>query len=298
MPMTLKMSWAGGLKFTGQSAFGHTLVTDGSKEAGGEAEGYKPSELVLFGLAGCTGIDVVRILAKQHQELASLDIEVTGHQPETLPRPFHTVEVSYFARGNNLDPNKLEQAIALSEEKYCMVSQSLRHEVKVTTAFEILPDSDESNSCCESLSRQTGKDRMNTQFAYTITTDKPFGEVVSEFERLVPEHQFRVLHIHDVQATLAEKGFARGPLKIIEVCNSSFAHQALQKEPDVALFMPCRYSVYTQDDKTVVSLGRPSVISQMMPNAGLDELATDVEKTLVQIMEKVVAKPTGVQADR
>lgn len=129
---------------------------------------------------------------------------------------------------------------------------------------------------------------MDEQFAYTITTSKPFDDVVAALERLVPEHQFRVLHIHDVQATLAEKGLQRGPLKIVEVCNSGFAHQALQKDMNVALFMPCRYSVYTHSGKTVVSLGRPSMISQMMPNAGLNDLAAEVEKTLKLIMEKAV----------
>ena len=54
--ITAKMTWAGGLKFEGVSAFGHKIATDGGKPAGGKEEGYKPTELLLFGIAGCTGM--------------------------------------------------------------------------------------------------------------------------------------------------------------------------------------------------------------------------------------------------
>jgi uncharacterized protein (DUF302 family) len=131
---------------------------------------------------------------------------------------------------------------------------------------------------------------MESQIAYTLKTKRSFTDVVSALEVAVPEHQFRVLHIHDVQATLAEKGLQRGPLKIIEVCNSGFAHTALQKDMNVALFMPCKFTVYTEGSETVVTLGRPSVISQMMPAAGLEELAGKVEATLKKIMHQAVGQ--------
>ena len=129
---------------------------------------------------------------------------------------------------------------------------------------------------------------MSETFAYTLKSDKPMDTVMAAIEKLVPEHNFRVLHIHDVQATLAEKGFQRDPLKIVEVCNSKFAHEALKKEMDVALFMPCRITVYTEKNKTVVSLGRPTMIGQMLPNAGLENLAEEVESTLIKVMKAAV----------
>ncbi len=129
---------------------------------------------------------------------------------------------------------------------------------------------------------------MMAAFAYRLESSKPFDEVVANLERQTAEHKFRVLHVHDVQATLAEKGFQRDPVKIIEICNAGFAHQALRKDMHVALFMPCRFAVHTENGRTVVTLGRPSMISQMMPGVGLDELAADVEKTLRSVMEKSV----------
>ncbi len=138
--LSVKMKWAGKLQFEGTSVFGHKIITDGAKSAGGDEAGYKPTELLLYGVAGCTGIDVVRILEKQRQKLSSLEIEVQGFQGEEYPRPFHTVEIKFIARGENLDEKKLVQAIELSESKYCVVSQTLAGKTKVTTSYEIIPD--------------------------------------------------------------------------------------------------------------------------------------------------------------
>ncbi|UCD64771.1 MAG: DUF302 domain-containing protein [Candidatus Zixiibacteriota bacterium] len=124
--------------------------------------------------------------------------------------------------------------------------------------------------------------------AYRLESDKPFDSVVESIEKETAGHNFRVLHVHDVQATLAEKGFERGPLKIIEVCNAGFAHRALDKENNVALFMPCKFVVGTEGIRTVVTLARPVMIAEMLPDAGLDELAAEVESTLRKVMEASV----------
>ena len=132
-----KMKWAGGLKFKGTTVFGHEIVTDGGRQAGGEESGYKPTELLLYGIAGCAGIDVVRILEKQRQKLTSLEIELIGHHNNEYPKPIHTVEIKFTAKGENLDPKKLANAIELSESKYCMVSQTVQHPGKIITSYEI-----------------------------------------------------------------------------------------------------------------------------------------------------------------
>jgi uncharacterized protein (DUF302 family) len=125
---------------------------------------------------------------------------------------------------------------------------------------------------------------MTDAFSFQLESTKSFDEVVANIEQQTVAHKFRVLAIHDVQQTLREKGLARGPLKIIEVCNGVFAHQALQKDSHAALFMPCRFSVHVEGGKTVVRLGRPSMIAEVLPGAGLDELARDVENTLKKVM--------------
>ena len=131
------MKWTGGLKFEGTSAFGHPIATDGAKGHGGNEEGYKPIELMLFAVASCTGVDVVLILKRQRQQLKSLEVEVIGHQNDKYPKPFHTVEVKYVATGVDLDPEKLALAIEMSESKYCVVSQTIENETKMVSTYEI-----------------------------------------------------------------------------------------------------------------------------------------------------------------
>ncbi len=136
--VTAKMIWSGGLRFEGTSAFGHTIATDARKSEGAQEPGYKPTELMFFGLAGCAGVDVVNIMGKMRQKLTSLEIEVVAHQNDDYPKPFHTFEVKYIAHGKNIDPKKLAKAIELSESKYCVVSQTLQEKAKVTTSYEVV----------------------------------------------------------------------------------------------------------------------------------------------------------------
>ena len=136
--MTVKMDWKGKMKFEGRGVFGHKIITDGPKGFGGEELGYKPTELLLFGVASCTGIDVVRIMVRMKQKLTDLSIEVIAHQKEEYPKYFYSFEIKYFAKGENLDETKLAEAIELSHSKFCSVSQTVENEAKVTTSFEIL----------------------------------------------------------------------------------------------------------------------------------------------------------------
>ena len=136
--MTAKMSWQGGLKFEGTGVFGHKIITDGGKAAGGEESGYKPTELLLFGIASCTGIDVVRILEKMRQKVKNIEIEVVAQQPDDFPKPFHKIAVNYTVHGDNLNEAKVAQAIELSESKYCTVSQTCSMNSEITTNLTII----------------------------------------------------------------------------------------------------------------------------------------------------------------
>jgi len=125
------------------------------------------------------------------------------------------------------------------------------------------------------------------EMGYRVESRKAFQEVNSLLEKIAPERGFRVLAIHDTQATLAEKGFKIDPMKIIEVCNGKFAYEAIGKNVDVSLFMPCRIVVREEKGKTIITLARPSMISQMMPGFGLEEMASEVERQLSGIINEV-----------
>jgi putative redox protein len=138
--VNVSMDWQKGLKFSGRSAFGHEISTDGSKQAGGQEDGYKPPELLLFGLAGCTGIDVVVIAEKMSQEITGLKINVSADQREEFPKAFNKIHLEYIVTGKNIDPDKLENIITLSEEKYCSVGSTLNGVARITHSYKIVEE--------------------------------------------------------------------------------------------------------------------------------------------------------------
>ena len=106
------MNWANGDAFEGTSVFGHTVRTDTARRVGGDESGPKPTELFLFGIASCTGVDVVRIMRKARQPLDSLKITVKAEQNEDYPKPFHTVRIHFVAKGKGISEKRLKKAIA------------------------------------------------------------------------------------------------------------------------------------------------------------------------------------------
>jgi putative redox protein len=96
-----------------------------------------PAQLMLLGLAGCTGMDVVSILQKKRQKISDVEVMVIAHQPDDYPKPFHTIQLHFIVKGENLDPNAVERAIQLSEDKYCVVGQTLKTNVDIKTSFKI-----------------------------------------------------------------------------------------------------------------------------------------------------------------
>lgn len=119
-----------------------------------------------------------------------------------------------------------------------------------------------------------------------MDTGKSFDAAVTAVEQKTTEKGFRVLHVHDVAATLAERGFEREPLKIIEICSARYANEALQKDVSVALMLPCPIAVYTKDSRTVISTMKPSSLVEFYPTAGLDDIAAQVERTVLQIVDE------------
>jgi uncharacterized protein (DUF302 family) len=123
------------------------------------------------------------------------------------------------------------------------------------------------------------------KFEYTVTTNKPFPEAVEAVEKKTTELGFRVLHTHDFAATLAEKGFPREPLKLVEICNAKYASQILEKDVKLSLMLPCPISIYVEDGKTHISTMLPTSIAQFFPDAGIEDIASDVETAVLKIVD-------------
>lgn len=121
---------------------------------------------------------------------------------------------------------------------------------------------------------------------YTVQTSKSFDEAVAKIEERSAAKGFRVLYVHDVQSTLAEKGLKRDSFKIIEICNSKFAHKVLGISEDVGLFMPCKINVYVKKGKTVISAMRPAMIGEFFENKELREVAKEVDAITRSIVDE------------
>ena len=123
-------------------------------------------------------------------------------------------------------------------------------------------------------------------FDYTVTTKKSFDEAVTSVEKETKNVGFKVLHIHDVTATLKEKGFEIEPLKIIEVCNAKSAYAVLQADIKIGLCLPCKINVYLKDGRTYISGMRPIILPQFFPQANLGNLPVEVDEIIRAIVYK------------
>ena len=103
----------------------HIILLDADETAGGHDHGPRPKPLTLVALGGCTGMDVVSILRKMKVELDYFNVQVEGELSEEHPKVCHTITIIYIFRGKNLDMDKLEKAVNLSQERYCGVSAML-----------------------------------------------------------------------------------------------------------------------------------------------------------------------------
>ncbi len=121
------------------------------------------------------------------------------------------------------------------------------------------------------------------EFDYTTTTTKTFNEAILSVQDEIAKAGMRVLYIHDVQATLAEKGFERESLKIVEFCNAKFANEFLNIDIKIGLCLPCKINVYTKDGQTVISGMRPIVLQQFFPEADLGERPKEIDQ-IIQII--------------
>lgn len=115
---------------------GHKLITDAAEEIGGNNLGPRPKQLLLAGLIGCTGIDVMSILDKMKVQVDDCRIEVLADITEEHPKVYKDIHLIYRFKGKDLPRKNLEKAVALSQEKYCGVSAMLQKVTSVT--YEII----------------------------------------------------------------------------------------------------------------------------------------------------------------
>lgn len=109
----------------------HKIIMDVDESNGGQNLGPRPKAMLLAGLGGCTGMDVVSILKKMKVVVDGFEIRIEAEMTEEHPKIYHTIVLYYIFKGKDLPLDKIETAVSLSQEKYCGVSAMLGKASKI-----------------------------------------------------------------------------------------------------------------------------------------------------------------------
>lgn len=127
----VEVTWESNMAFEGQ--MGDSIIKmDADVASGGNDNGIRPKPLLLIGLGGCTGMDVVSILKKMKITPAHFSMSISGKLAEEHPKIYEEIHLIYKFSGENLPIASLEKAINLSLERYCGVVAMLDKSAKVT----------------------------------------------------------------------------------------------------------------------------------------------------------------------
>ncbi|MFW6013035.1 MAG: OsmC family protein [Candidatus Bipolaricaulota bacterium] len=137
--MKTKVRLNEGLQFVGTGESGHSVILDGSSDAGGFDSACHPVEMVVISLGGCTGMDIASLLEKMRQNFTDLEIEMEGQRREQHPKVLTDLILTYRVWGE-VEEEKFEKAINLSLDKYCSVANTLKPTVSINYDYQINPE--------------------------------------------------------------------------------------------------------------------------------------------------------------
>ena len=124
--------WSDGERFLSMASSGHAMVVDSDRARN---TGAGPIELVLIGLCACTATDVVSILTKKREPFAGLKVRAEAERAKEPPTVYTDIKLIYSVRGQ-VSRKAMEDAVRLSKEKYCSVSQMLQKTAHITSVIE------------------------------------------------------------------------------------------------------------------------------------------------------------------
>jgi len=135
-----KVTYVNGLQFVGEAESGHAIIMDGTPDVGGSNTGLRPTELLLIGIGGCSGMDIVSILKKKKQDVKGVEINVDGQKAENYPKKFTEIGIEFVIRGKNISEEAVKRAVQLSMEKYCSVKATLEGSAKINYSYTIIEE--------------------------------------------------------------------------------------------------------------------------------------------------------------
>ena len=128
-----KVSLIDGQRFVASASSGHAIVVDSDRQRNTAAG---PMELVLMGLCACTATDVVIILKKKREPVIGVEVRAEAERAAEPPTVYTQIKLIYTVSGD-VSRKAVEDAVRLSEEKYCSVAAMLKHTAKISAEIRL-----------------------------------------------------------------------------------------------------------------------------------------------------------------
>src|ERR1700680_1292055 len=127
-----------GMRFDAQATTGYHVTLDSNELTGGAGAGFSPMEMLLVGLAGCTGMDVISILRKKRQDVTGYEVHVEGIRADEHPKVFVEINVEHVVTGHNIEPAAVARGIELSVTRYCGAEAMLGKVARIKNTYRIV----------------------------------------------------------------------------------------------------------------------------------------------------------------
>jgi putative redox protein len=138
-----KVTWKGRMSFTGSADTGFNVPLGAEASTGGDEDGFRPIELLLTGLAGCTAMDVISILQKKRQDVTAFIVQAHAERAEEHPKVITSAVLEYQVSGHAVDEAALLRAIELSATRYCPAQAMFKMVFPMTLKYTIFEDEGE-----------------------------------------------------------------------------------------------------------------------------------------------------------
>jgi len=136
--MEAKVTYVDGMRFVGEASSGHSVVMDGDPQFGGRNTAPRPTELLLIGLGGCSGMDVISVLKKKRQDVRNLEMNIKGERATEHPQKFTEITIEFVVTGRGLSEDAVKRAVELSMEKYCSVKATLEGVARINFTYRVV----------------------------------------------------------------------------------------------------------------------------------------------------------------
>lgn len=138
--MDAKVTWKHRMSFTGSAETGYNVPLGTEATVGGDEDGFRPIELLVTGLAGCTAMDVISILTKKRQRVTAFEVVVHAERAEEHPKVITSAAIEYTVSGHAVEEAALVRSIELSATRYCPGIAMFRQVFPMRFIYHIFED--------------------------------------------------------------------------------------------------------------------------------------------------------------